>query len=82
MNFSSRTSPNQAPFSALFPVTISKPLTITSSNRFALALLIGAHRDSSWSNGNLIIAANLGNITLLQTAFYAVKLEVRRRNSL
>ncbi len=38
-------------------------------DQFALALLIGAHENSEWSNGNLVIAANLGKITLLQTAF-------------
>ena len=46
---------------------------------FALELLIGAHQDSSWSNGNLVIAANHGSIHLLQATFYAVKLEVQRR---
>ena len=34
-------------------------------DQFALALLIGAHENSAWSNGKLVIAANLGNITLL-----------------
>ena len=48
--------------------------------RFALDLLIGAHETSEWSDGKLVIDANLGNIHLLQAAFYAVKLEVRRRN--
>lgn len=47
--------------------------------RFALELLIGAHENSDWSNGKLVIDANHGPIHLLQTAFYAVKLEVRRR---
>lgn len=42
---------------------------------FALALLIGAHEDSSWCDGKLVIAGNRGNIHLLQAAFYAVKLE-------
>jgi hypothetical protein len=47
--------------------------------QFALALLIGAHENSDWFNGNLVIAANHGPIHLLQAAFYAVKLEVQRR---
>ena len=47
--------------------------------RFALELLIGAHENSEWSDGKLVIAANLGPIHLLQAAFYAVKLEVQRR---
>ena len=47
---------------------------------FALALLIGAHEDSSWSDGKLVIDANLRNIHLLQAAFYAVKLECQRRS--
>jgi hypothetical protein len=46
---------------------------------FGLELLIGADKNSEWSNGNLVIAANHGNIHLLQAAFYAVKLEVQRR---
>lgn len=48
--------------------------------QFALELLIGAHENSDWSNGNLVIAANHGPIHLLQAAFYAVKLEVQRRH--
>jgi hypothetical protein len=47
--------------------------------QFTLALLIGAHENSSWSDGKLVIAANRGNIHLMQTAFYAVKLEAQRR---
>jgi ABC-type transport system involved in cytochrome c biogenesis permease component len=47
--------------------------------QFALALLIGAHENSSWSDGKLVIAGNRADIHLLQTAFYAVTLEVRRR---
>ena len=47
--------------------------------RFALELLPGALENSDWSDGNLVIAANHGPIHLLQTAFYAVKLEVQRR---
>ena len=49
--------------------------------QFALELLIGAHENSDWSNGKLVIDANHGPIHLLQTAFYAVKLEVLRRSS-
>jgi len=49
--------------------------------QFALELLIGADKNSEWSNGNLVIAANHGPIHLLQTAFYAVRLEVQRRNA-
>jgi hypothetical protein len=49
--------------------------------QFALELLIGAHENSDWSDGNLVIAANHGPIHLLQAAFYAVKLEVQRRNA-
>jgi len=47
--------------------------------QFALELLIGAHENSEWSNGKLMIAGNRANIHLLQAAFYAVKLEVQRR---
>ena len=50
--------------------------------QFALALLVGAHEKSTWSNGNLVIAANHGPIHLLQAAFYAVKLEVERRSAM
>jgi hypothetical protein len=49
--------------------------------QFALALLSGALENSEWSDGKLVIDANLANIHLTQTAFYAVKLEVRRRHS-
>jgi hypothetical protein len=47
--------------------------------QFALELLIGAHENSDWSNGGLVIAGNRGPIHLLQAAFYAVKLECQRR---
>ena len=47
--------------------------------QFALELLIGADENSDWSDGKLVIDANHGPIHLLQTAFYAVKLEVQRR---
>jgi hypothetical protein len=47
--------------------------------QFALELLIGAHENSEWSDGKLVIDANHGPIHLLQAAFYAVKLEVQRR---
>jgi hypothetical protein len=49
--------------------------------QFALELLIGADKNSEWSNGKLVIDANYGPIHLLQTAFYAVKLEVDRRET-
>ena len=49
--------------------------------QFALELLIGAHENSDWSNGKLVIDANHGSIHLLQAAFYAVKLEVLRRDT-
>ncbi len=49
--------------------------------QFALALLVGAHENSTWSNGNLVIAANHRQIHLLQAAFYAVKLEAQRRSA-
>ena len=49
--------------------------------QFALELLIGAHENSDWCDGNLVIAANHRNIHLLQAAFYAVKLEVQRRSA-
>ncbi|MEO8127332.1 MAG: hypothetical protein ABJF23_31535 [Bryobacteraceae bacterium] len=80
-NSSSKTSPNPAPFSALFPITISKPPTITSSNSSPWNSLIGAHENSDWSDGKLVIDANHGPIHLLQSAFYAVKLEVQRRDA-
>ena len=47
--------------------------------QFALALLIGAHETSEWSDGKLVINANHGPIHLLRAAFHAVKLEVQRR---
>jgi len=50
--------------------------------QFSLELLIGAHKNSTWSNGNLVIAANHRQIHLLQAAFYAVRLEVERRKRL
>ena len=49
--------------------------------QFALELLIGADKNSEWSNGSLVIDANHRQIHLLQAAFYAVKLEVQRRNA-
>jgi len=48
--------------------------------QFALELLIGADKNSEWSDGKLVIDANHGPIHLLQAAFYAVKLEVQRRD--
>ena len=47
--------------------------------QFALELLIGAHENSDWSDDKLVIDANHGPIHLLEAAFYAVRLEVRRR---
>ena len=47
--------------------------------QFALELLIGAHENSEWSHGKLVIDANHGSIHLLQAAFYAVRLEVQQR---
>lgn len=47
--------------------------------QFALELLIGAARNSDWSNGKLVIDGNHGPIHLLEAAFYAVRLEVQRR---
>ena len=49
--------------------------------QFALELLVGAHENSEWSDGKLVIDANIGNIHLLQAAFYAVKLECQRRGA-
>jgi hypothetical protein len=49
--------------------------------QFALELLIGADKNSGWSNGKLVIDANHGPIHLLQAVFYAVKLEVQRRGA-
>ena len=49
--------------------------------QFALELLIGADKNSAWSNGKLVIDANHGPIHLLQAAFYAVKLELQRRSA-
>jgi hypothetical protein len=37
--------------------------------------------DTDWSDGKLVIAGNRGRIHLLQAAFYAVKLEVQRRDA-
>jgi hypothetical protein len=78
-NSSSKTSPNQAPFSALFPMTTPR-FYDRILEQFALEFLIGADKNSTWSNGNLVIAANHGPIHLLQAAFYAVRLEVQRRS--
>jgi hypothetical protein len=50
-------------------------------DQFALALLIGAAKNSDWLGGKLVIDANHGPIHLLQAAFYAVKLEVQRRDA-
>ncbi|WP_155121179.1 hypothetical protein [Bryobacter aggregatus] len=47
--------------------------------QFALELLIGAHENSDWSDGKMVMDANHGPIHLLQAAFYAIKLEVLRR---
>lgn len=48
-----------------------------------LELLIGAAKNSDWSDGKFVIDANHGPIHgpihLLETAFYAVRLELRRR---
>ncbi|MBZ2187140.1 MAG: hypothetical protein K7J46_20745 [Bryobacter sp.] len=49
--------------------------------QFAVELLIGAHENSDWSNGKLVIDANHGPIHPLQAAFYAVKLDVQRRDA-
>ncbi len=49
--------------------------------QFALELLIGADKNSEWSNGKLVIDANHGPIHLLQAAFYAVRLEVQHRSA-
>ena len=49
--------------------------------QFALELLIGAHENSEWSDGKLVIAGNRGRIHLLQAAFYAVRLELQRRKA-
>jgi len=49
--------------------------------QFALALLIGAHENSDWLDGKLVIDANQSPIHLLQAAFYAVKLECQRRKA-
>jgi hypothetical protein len=49
--------------------------------QFALELLIGAHENSEWAQGKLVIDANHRNIHLLQAAFYAVRLELQRRNA-
>ena len=48
-------------------------------DQFALELLIGADKNSDWSDGKLVIDANHGPIHLLQAAFYAVRLEAQRR---
>ena len=50
--------------------------------QFALELLIGAHENSDWHDGKLVIAGNRGNIHLLQAAFYAVRLECHRRRGM
>ena len=47
--------------------------------QFALELLIGAAKNSDWSDGKFVIDANHAPIHLLEAAFYAVKLEVQRR---
>ncbi len=47
--------------------------------QFALELLIGAAKNSDWHDGKFVIDPNHGPIHLLEAAFYAVRLEVRRR---
>lgn len=49
--------------------------------QFALALPIGAHKNSDWYDGTLVIDANHGPIHLLEAAFYAVPLEAQRRST-
>lgn len=49
--------------------------------QFALELLVGAHADSEWSDGKLVIAGNRANIHRLQACFYATKLECQRRDA-
>ncbi|MBZ2187423.1 MAG: hypothetical protein K7J46_22200 [Bryobacter sp.] len=45
--------------------------------QFAHELLIGAHENSDWSNGKLVIDTNYDPIHLLQAVFYAVKFEMQ-----
>jgi hypothetical protein len=42
--------------------------------QFALELLIGAHENSEWSHGKLVIAGNRGNIHCLRIPFFAGEL--------
>ncbi|MCX6588770.1 MAG: hypothetical protein NTX13_19565 [Acidobacteria bacterium] len=49
--------------------------------QLALELLVGAHENSKWSDGKLVIDANHGPLHLTQAALYAVKLEVQRRDA-
>lgn len=47
--------------------------------QFSLELLIGAAKNSDWSDDKFVIDANHDPTHLLQAAFYAVRREVRRR---
>ncbi|WP_031496146.1 hypothetical protein [Bryobacter aggregatus] len=71
------------PSAVLGPLSDDELQTFDDAVReqFALALLSGAHENSEWSNGKLVIAGSRGNIHLLQAAFYAVMLEVQRRGA-
>ena len=58
--------------------TVARHQTVPEPAR-SLELLIGAHENSEWFDGGLVIAGNRGQIHFLQAAFYAVKLECQRR---
>lgn len=62
-----------------FIEAFSRMANLATKAGVELELLIGAHENSEWRDGNLVIAANHSPIHLLQAAFYAVKLEVQRR---
>ena len=73
-----QTSPNRAPSSPSYPITISKPTRIASSNISRRSFRSAAAKNSEWSNGKLVIDANHGPTHLLEAAFYVVRLEVQR----
>ncbi len=50
-------------------------------NQFGLELVIGAYEKSEWVGGKLVIDANEGPISFVQTALFAVRLEKQRRRS-
>jgi hypothetical protein len=49
--------------------------------QFGLELAIGVWENSEWYGSKLVIDANEGPISFFQTVFYAIRLEMRRRQT-